>query len=151
MLKFNSFDADGAVLRNVANISSQSQAFRVLERYSNETRDDFRNDARPGRGAMRPVHVDVAVDAGAALAEGPVWDQASQRLIWVDIVGRAVHHYDPASGTDTFVELDDMAGVALRRGGGGLVVAIGRSFAVLEPDGRLERIVEVPKVRAPAG
>jgi sugar lactone lactonase YvrE len=73
-----------------------------------------------------------------------------QRLIWVDIVGRAVHQYDPASGTDTFVELDDMPGVALPRAGGGLVVAIGRSFAVLEPDGRLERIVEVPKGPRPS-
>jgi hypothetical protein len=47
--------------------------------------------------------VEVALDAHAALGEGPVWDDASGALIWVDILGQAVHRFDQASGRDRVV------------------------------------------------
>ncbi len=94
---------------------------------------------------MPSVPVEIAVAPGAGLAEGPVWDDVNGRLVWVDVVGRAVHFYDPAIGVDTFIELDEMPGVALPCVSGGLVLAIGSGFALLHPDGRLERILEIPQ------
>ncbi|MER6984737.1 SMP-30/gluconolactonase/LRE family protein, partial [Streptomyces carpinensis] len=46
------------------------------------------------------VH-DVAVRAEAELGEGPTWDAAAARLIWVDILSCRVHTYDPATGART--------------------------------------------------
>jgi len=44
------------------------------------------------------VPVDCLVDARCALGESPVWDAAIGRLYWCDILGKAVHGYDLASG-----------------------------------------------------
>ena len=43
------------------------------------------------------LDVEVVLDAHAAVGEGPVWDQRSNRLFWVDIMGHKVHVYDPAT------------------------------------------------------
>jgi sugar lactone lactonase YvrE len=91
------------------------------------------------------VAIDVALPAGAGLGEGPVWDAAGDQLIWVDIVGRAVHFYDPESGRDRTTQLEQMPGVAIPRQSGGLVLAIGHGFAFLDPDGRVEPIEEIPQ------
>ncbi len=41
------------------------------------------------------------VTAGAELGEGPVWHAAEGVLLWLDILGRQVHRFDPATGQDT--------------------------------------------------
>ena len=38
-----------------------------------------------------PGMVELALEAHAALAEGPRWDARIERLIWVDIDGKALH------------------------------------------------------------
>ena len=43
---------------------------------------------------------ELFVDARARLAEGPVWDARSGRLVWVDIEGMALHSTHPADGRD---------------------------------------------------
>ncbi len=40
------------------------------------------------------------VVAGALLGESPVWSDDEQCLYWVDINGKAVHRFDPATGAD---------------------------------------------------
>jgi sugar lactone lactonase YvrE len=42
------------------------------------------------------VSVDLLIDAHAELAEGPRWDAAGGRLLWVDIEGRKLHVGDEA-------------------------------------------------------
>lgn len=96
------------------------------------------------------IRADVALDAGAQLGEGPVWDDRSQRLIWVDIIGQAVHFFDPASGADRSVDVPGTPGVAIPRRNGGLVLAIGHGFGFLDESGRFEQIVELPQGDVPA-
>ncbi|TPQ15453.1 SMP-30/gluconolactonase/LRE family protein [Streptomyces sporangiiformans] len=66
--------------------------------------------------------VEVAVREQAALGEGPTWDPAAGRLIWVDILGSRVHTYDPVSGRRTVMVTEQHVGAAKPRAGGGLVV-----------------------------
>jgi sugar lactone lactonase YvrE len=87
----------------------------------------------------------VAVPARAGLGEGPVWDAEASRLIWVDIIGQDVHSYDPATGRDTSVAVDSTPGVAIPRRGGGLVLAIGHGFGLLDDDGRFEQVQALPQ------
>ncbi|WP_055550518.1 SMP-30/gluconolactonase/LRE family protein [Streptomyces sp. NBRC 110028] len=65
---------------------------------------------------------DVAVRATAELGEGPTWDPAAGRLIWVDILSARVHTYDPATGRHTTLATEQHVGAAKPRAGGGLVV-----------------------------
>jgi sugar lactone lactonase YvrE len=55
---------------------------------------------------------DLLLHAGAALAEGPRWDARTQRLLWVDIDGRALHDFDPATGEDEALALPAKVGAA---------------------------------------
>ena len=42
----------------------------------------------------------------ARLGEGPIWNAERQVLHWVDIYNRRVHTFDPATGEDTYIEVD---------------------------------------------
>lgn len=50
--------------------------------------------------------VDIAVPGGAILGECPIWSPADERLYWIDIEGRAVHRFDPATGHDELKPMD---------------------------------------------
>ena len=46
------------------------------------------------------VSIDVVTNTPASLGESPVWSELEQVLYWIDIDGKAVHRYDPATGED---------------------------------------------------
>ncbi|MET8450447.1 SMP-30/gluconolactonase/LRE family protein [Streptomyces sp. NPDC005209] len=78
---------------------------------------------------------EVAVRAAASLGEGPTWDPAADRLIWVDVLGSRVHTYDPATGRRTVRTTDQHLGAAKPRTGGGLVLNLRDGVGLLDPDG----------------
>ncbi|MGW0759376.1 SMP-30/gluconolactonase/LRE family protein [Streptomyces sp. NPDC002814] len=78
---------------------------------------------------------EVAVRAEATLGEGPTWDAAAGRLIWVDILGGRVHTYEPASGRRTLRVVDQHVGAAKPRAGGGLVLNLVDGVGLLDADG----------------
>lgn len=85
----------------------------------------------------------VAVHNQAILGEGPVWDQRTQQLIWVDIIGESIHFYDPVANQDRALPVGQPVGsVALRRAGG-LVAATSGGISLLAPDGRLDPLVQI--------
>lgn len=49
--------------------------------------------------------VECVLDVHAKLGECPVWSGRDQRLFWVDVEGRVIHRYDPATGVDETCEL----------------------------------------------
>jgi sugar lactone lactonase YvrE len=77
---------------------------------------------------------EVAVRAEATLGEGPTWDAAAGRLIWIDILGSRVHTYDPASGRRTVRATDQHVGAAKPRAGGGLVLNLRDGVGLVDPD-----------------
>jgi sugar lactone lactonase YvrE len=84
---------------------------------------------------------ELVVDARAELGEGPVWDPGSQRLFWVDILGRMVHAYRPADGaTETISVPEPVGSIALRRDGG-LLLALASGFWLLDPVGSTPRLL----------
>ncbi|MEU9667119.1 SMP-30/gluconolactonase/LRE family protein [Streptomyces bobili] len=83
---------------------------------------------------MRRVF-DVAVRAEAALGEGPTWDPAAGRLLWLDILGSRLHSYDPATGRRGVRVTDQHVGAAKPRAGGGLVLNLRDGVGLLDEDG----------------
>jgi sugar lactone lactonase YvrE len=78
--------------------------------------------------------IEVVLQPHAAVAEGPVWDERTSTLVWVDIMANAVHVFDPASGDDRAIDLGQPVGAAALRERGGLVLALRDGFAVMDAD-----------------
>jgi sugar lactone lactonase YvrE len=79
--------------------------------------------------------VDVVLEAGAQLGEGPLWDPRESVLRWVDILPGRVHRFDPESGEDTFFEFGEPVGTVAARRAGGLVLATKSGISTTESDG----------------
>ncbi|MEU5768043.1 SMP-30/gluconolactonase/LRE family protein [Streptomyces asoensis] len=93
---------------------------------------------------------EVAVRAEAVLGEGPTWDAAAGRLLWLDILGSRLHGYDPSTGRRTVRTTHQHVGAAKPRAGGGLVLNLRDGVGLLDPDGtfRWLRHEPVPGRRA---
>lgn len=73
-----------------------------------------------------------------------MWDAGTGVLRWLDVLGRRVHTFDPATGQNTTVETDVPVGSLTERASGGLLAATPRGFESLDPDtGALEVVVAV--------
>ncbi|MGW6542324.1 SMP-30/gluconolactonase/LRE family protein [Streptomyces massasporeus] len=78
---------------------------------------------------------EVAVREEAELGEGPTWDAAAGRLLWIDILGSRLHTYDPATGRRAVRRTEQHIGAVKPRAGGGLVLNLRDGIGLLDPDG----------------
>ncbi|WP_031476145.1 SMP-30/gluconolactonase/LRE family protein [Streptomyces bicolor] len=83
---------------------------------------------------MTAQQYEVAVRAEAELGEGPTWDAATGRLLWIDILGSRVHSYDPVSGRRTVRTTPQHVGAVKPRVGGGLVLNLRDGVGLLDAD-----------------
>ncbi|MFJ9346027.1 SMP-30/gluconolactonase/LRE family protein [Streptomyces sp. NPDC101237] len=77
---------------------------------------------------------EVAVAAEATLGEGPTWDAATGRLIWIDVLGARIHTYDPVTGRRTVRTAEQHIGAVKPRVNGGLVLNLRDGVGLLDPD-----------------
>lgn len=66
----------------------------------------------------------LVLDAKATLGEGALWHPDEQKLYWVDIEGRILHIYDPATGEDRELPTGEKVGTVVPVAGGGALVAL---------------------------
>jgi sugar lactone lactonase YvrE len=89
--------------------------------------------------------VEVFSSVVAELGEGPVWDAAHDRLVWVDIDGRAVHLTSADGERTRSYATPAQPGAAVLRAGGGLLLATGGGFATLTlEDGAIAPLATAP-------
>ena len=79
--------------------------------------------------------VTIAVPGPDYLGEGPVWDDRSDELVWVDISGRLVHRWSPTSGVATSFATDGDVGSVVLCEDGGLMLAIECELWRIDPTG----------------
>ncbi|WP_262268555.1 SMP-30/gluconolactonase/LRE family protein [Microvirga yunnanensis] len=88
----------------------------------------------------------VALDVRAQLGECPVWDVDGQALFFVDITGRALHRFHPASGAHAVVTMPEEIGCIGLRKGGGFIAGFRSGLWLLDPEGRREtRLADNPE------
>jgi L-arabinonolactonase len=73
------------------------------------------------------------LEAGSQLGEGTFWDTGAAVLWWVDIWGKAIHRFDPATGQDDVFATPQYVGCLAPRDRGGLVVAMETGFFFFDP------------------
>jgi sugar lactone lactonase YvrE len=92
-------------------------------------------------GEARPV-----LDRRDQLGEGPIWDAAGERLVWVDIHGMRVHELvergDGWSAGRSWTTPAPVAAIVPRRGGG-MLAMVGRQVCVLREDGSLDPFAQL--------
>ena len=85
--------------------------------------------------------LEVVFDAGALLGEGPCWDERAKLLYWIDGLGKAIHVFDPATGSDRATPVDQFVGCVVLRECGGCLVALEKGFYFFDPaTGALEPV-----------
>lgn len=89
----------------------------------------------------RVTDLEIALRGEPALGEGPTWDIGDGSLLWVDILGSAVHRFRPGPGTDEVVTVPQHVGAAKPRTHGGLVLNLRDGVGLMEPGGELRWLV----------
>lgn len=81
---------------------------------------------------MTPTDLTIAVPCRNLIGESPVWSVRERALYWVDVEGRLVQRFDPATDRlDRWPMPEATGSIGLRRGGG-LVAAIRTGFVSLD-------------------
>lgn len=98
------------------------------------------------------VDITCVVDARAELGEGTIWDPAAGVLWWIDIWGKLIHRYNPATGQDDTWEAPEFLGCIGLRAKGGLVLTMVSGFYFFDPvTGKFDPISDpeahMPKTR----
>lgn len=84
----------------------------------------------------------LVVQASDQLGEGPIWVASEARLYWVDIKGRRLNWYEPATGESGTFHLPLRASAAAPRAKGGLLLATEQGLAVFDPGPATLEIVQ---------
>jgi sugar lactone lactonase YvrE len=93
---------------------------------------------------METYTATVLVNAGAELGEGPVWDEANQRLLWVDILAGHIHASTPDGDDQIIWEADSPVGCIAARADGSWIVAERDRLTAVWDWSRREELIVLP-------
>lgn len=91
----------------------------------------------------------VELDLGAELGEGPLWDAEEQTLFWVDITGKTLYRYHPASGRNEAYPIGQRVGTVALRRSGGVLLALDNGFAAYDLARRELTLLADPEAHLP--
>jgi sugar lactone lactonase YvrE len=77
------------------------------------------------------MNVELVHDARAEIGEGPIWDDRTRLLHWVDIPAGIVHRFSPEDGVHRPINVGQPIGAFALGQAGGLVLALRGGFGFL--------------------
>ena len=87
------------------------------------------------------MRAEQLTDPIAYHGEGPVWDAASGRVLWVDLLAGDVLATTPDGSSTRRVHVAEVAACVVPRHRGGLAVATARGFVLLDADWQTQQAV----------
>jgi sugar lactone lactonase YvrE len=92
------------------------------------------------------MSLNVALDVRTELGECPQWSVDEQALYFVDIKGKALHRFKPATGEHSSMAMPEEIGCYGFRKDGGFIAAFRSGLWLLDVNGnRLERLADNPE------
>jgi sugar lactone lactonase YvrE len=105
---------------------------------------------RPHEIKPTPTEIQCVLKADAVIGEAPLWCTRTQRLYWADIVGKKVHIFNPADGSNQTTELPELVtSISTRRGSAGLLLTLRSSFAFFDPATKKLDVLAEPEPHKP--
>lgn len=95
-------------------------------------------------------NVELILDVQAELGEGPLWDEQTKRLYWVDILKETLHIYDPATGENQTYAVGQMVGTVVLSEAGGVLLAVQDGFARYDLAPQKLTLITDPEAAKPA-
>lgn len=92
---------------------------------------------------MERWSAEVVHDARAHLGEGPLWDERTGELLWVDIMPGIVHRFNPSTRIDRPFETGQPVGCVVTRAAGGYALAVKDGIAVAEDESGVRLLTPV--------
>lgn len=89
--------------------------------------------------------LEMLLDLRAELAEGPVWDAAAGRLIFVDSERGRIFRFEPATRQLDYLEPGGVIGIAIPRSGGGYAASSADGLLDVDEKGRSRLLVPVER------
>ena len=91
--------------------------------------------------------LELVLDLGAEIGEGPIWDDGNATLLFVDSAIGRIYRLDPASGGLASLEIGQQIGAAIPRRRGGLVVSGRDGLLSVDADGAVALRVPIERDR----
>jgi sugar lactone lactonase YvrE len=92
------------------------------------------------------VSLIIALDVRAELGECPIWSVEEQALYFVDIKGKALHRFAPATGAHRTFSMPEEIGCIGFGKGGGFIAGFRSGLWLLDAEGnRLRKLADNPE------
>lgn len=75
---------------------------------------------------------EIVLDHVCELGEGPMWDAANQRILWLDIKQGKIHQYNINTQLHTYFNVGEMIGCIAPRENGGLISGVENGIAFID-------------------
>ncbi len=88
-------------------------------------------------------NVNLELDAGATLAEGPMWHASMKRLYWLDIIGGTIHCYSPEDRIDEVFHAGKYVSSIVPARGGYFLITKKHAVYEWQPGRSLKKVIAV--------
>jgi sugar lactone lactonase YvrE len=88
---------------------------------------------KPSETQSQAISFEQIADQSAQLGEGPIWHHIEKKLYWIDIEGKKLHIYDPASGKTKTIGTPQKLGTVVPCEKGGVLLALSTGVHWLDP------------------
>ena len=93
--------------------------------------------------------VEVVIDSKSELGEGAIWNQKTGELIWINITGKILNFYNPATGYNKEMFTGQMIGTVVPTNSGDVLVALQNGIYKLDTKSGTKKLIIDPEENIP--
>lgn len=99
--------------------------------------------------APKSSEVELVIDSKSELGEGAIWNDRTGELMWVNIKGKILNFYNPASGLNKEMLTGQMVGTVVPAESGQVLVALQNGIYSLDPETGTKKLLADPEADKP--